>query len=169
MHTSILGVLSSLEICELWFSIKSLYSNKMCEGSFGLLYTIISWYIKELTQDNYFSFIGSKFPEAKVTWALHLSCRGFTTLSQSLGGMLINIHSGLLKAIAQDQHDGSILQASLVLKTLIRGCPYDRLNRGIASLILKVGICYPFTDLNVSFAICQPFFPYKIKGSLMRK
>lgn len=68
-----------------------------------------------------------------------MSCRGVTTLSLSLGGIIVNSHRGLLQAIAKEQHPGVLLQIVMALKILVKGTPYNRLQQGLLTLSLSVG------------------------------
>ena len=68
----------------------------------------------------------------------HAACRGFTTLSTTLGRMLLSLHDGLLQALASEQHAaaaGALLQA---LQALLRGAPYHRLPGDLLPCTLEV-------------------------------
>ena len=69
---------------------------------------------------------------------MHAACRGFTTLSTTLGRMLLSLHDGLLQALASEQHAaaaGALLQA---LQALLRGAPYHRLPEDLLPRTLEV-------------------------------
>eukprot|EP00891_Asterochloris_glomerata_P009277 jgi/Astpho2/9277/Aster-x0847 len=58
---------------------------------------------------------------------LHQPVRGFTTLSTTLGRMILSLHDGLLQALASEQHAAAASALLQALQALLRGAPYHRL------------------------------------------
>lgn len=65
-------------------------------------------------------------------------CRGFITLSASLGQMLVSLHQAVLHSVEREQ-DTLVLAATLrVLGTLLLGAPYHRLPPQLLPLCVRV-------------------------------
>ena len=68
----------------------------------------------------------------------HAACRGFTTLSTTLGRMILSLHDGLLQALASEQHAAAASALLQALQALLRGAPYHRLPQDLLPRTLEV-------------------------------
>jgi ABC-type amino acid transport system permease subunit len=65
--------------------------------------------------------------------------RGFTTLSASLGGMVLALHAALLQAVATESSAHALAVVLRSLCTVVSATPYERLPGSLLVEVLQVG------------------------------
>ncbi len=64
-------------------------------------------------------------------------CRGFITLSASLGLMALALHEGLLEALKRESSSAVLAQDLKALAALVAATPYHRLPSGLLTRTLQ--------------------------------
>ena len=90
-------------------------------------------------------------------------CRGFTTLSATLGHLVIALHNGLLHAIANETQIPALVNMLKTLETLMLSAAYNRLPPDLLTRCIEVSLHFqsaasPKTDTvqqHAAAVICQ--------------
>ncbi len=75
-------------------------------------------------------------------------CRGFTTLSSTLGHLVIALHDGLLHAISNESQVPALMNMLKALGTLMMSAAYTRLPSDLLIRCIEVNLCALFLDMS---------------------
>lgn len=74
---------------------------------------------------------------------MQLACRGFTTLSTTLGHLVIALHDGLLHAVSSEAVTAPLINILKALQTLMASAAYSRLPTNLLPRCIEVSLMCP--------------------------
>lgn len=80
--------------------------------------------------------------------AVVVHCRGFTTLSTTLGHLVIALHDGLLHAISNEAITAPLVNMLKALQTLMASAAYSRLPTDMLPRCIEVGAVRLLMDVK---------------------
>lgn len=81
-------------------------------------------------------------------------CRGFTTLSSTLGHLVIALHDGLLHAISNEPHMAALVNMLKTLATLMLSAAYNRLPTDLLPRCIEVSYHFSLLVSDASSQQC---------------